>query len=195
MYVFNLQSIKDTEPATCKLVVDGNLEIFFEESSAMRFLDLSGLAPEVQHTIEIFDAVQVLEDNMVLYAVNAKGLYDFARQKQDNALQDITYSGNLITGRHFFSGEDILFTSLPNDGNWQVSVDGEPAATGTALGTFLCVYAPEGEHEISFLYWPAGLTAGLWMMAASALLLLVVLIVEITLSKNRGKRILVKKLQ
>lgn len=192
LYLINLETLKEEKHSTAKVVVDDSTEYYVETSGTMRFIDLSGLTPGMQHRIKIFDAKKVLEENIILYAMDENGFYEFARQKQEQALSDLTYSGNLITGRHFFSGEDILFTSLPNDGNWQVSVDGEPAATGTALGTFLCVYAPEGEHEISFLYWPEGLTVGLWMMAASALLLSVVLIVEITLSKNRSKRNLMK---
>lgn len=195
LYIANLENEKGEKHSTCRITVDDSIEFYVEYSDALRFFDLSGLASGKQHTISIYNAKQVLDENIILYALNTTKLAEFVDQKREESLHDIVYSGNRIVGQHTFADNQFLFTSLPNDGNWQVSVDGEQAVTGTALGTFLCVFAPEGEHEISFLYWPAGLTAGLWMMAASTLLLLVALIVEITLSQNGSERILVKKLQ
>ena len=195
LYLINLETLKEEKHSTAKVVVDDSAEYYVETSGSMRLIDLSGLTPGTEHRVQIYDAKKVLDENVILYAMDENEFYEFARQKQEQAFFILTCSGNLITGRHVFTGKDYLFTSLPNDGNWRVSVDGEPAATGTALGTFLCVYAPEGEHEISFLYWPSGLTTGLWMMAASALLLLAALVVEIALNKNENKRILMKKLQ
>jgi hypothetical protein len=60
---------------------------------------------------------------------------------------------------------------------WTAAVNGAPARILPANYAFRAVVVPAGRSRVEFRYWPPGLTAGLWVSGASALLLLCVVLV------------------
>lgn len=76
-----------------------------------------------------------------------------------------------------------LFTSIPFDEGWTVTIDGEKAETREIFEAFLSVNIPEGTHEITFRYFPGGLKPGAAISAAAAVILLLLYI-----GKKKGGR-------
>ncbi len=56
-------------------------------------------------------------------------------------------AGNITCGR-----DGLLYTSIPEDGNWQAYVDGKRADRVLIAGAMIGVQLDEGEHEIEFRY-------------------------------------------
>lgn len=55
-----------------------------------------------------------------------------------------------------------LFTTIPAEEGWSAYIDGEPAELSKTMNdALLCLDVPEGEHEITLVFFPAGLKAGL----------------------------------
>ena len=71
-----------------------------------------------------------------------------------------------------------MFTSIPYDKGWTVTVDGKPAETRKVFDAFLALELEPGEHEIGFSYWPPGLNYGLILTAASAGILVILFAVR-----------------
>jgi uncharacterized membrane protein YfhO len=63
--------------------------------------------------------------------------------------------GNIICDR-----DGLLYTSIPDDGNWYVYVDGERAEQVTVAGAMVGVYLTEGYHDIMFVYHNNSFTYG-----------------------------------
>jgi uncharacterized membrane protein YfhO len=64
-------------------------------------------------------------------------------------------------------GRSLLFTTIPYDEGWKVTVDGRPTSVISVLNdTLLAVRINPGEHEISFRYRPACVRNG-WILTAA----------------------------
>ncbi|MBE6940739.1 MAG: hypothetical protein E7455_00405 [Ruminococcaceae bacterium] len=63
--------------------------------------------------------------------------------------------GNIICDR-----DGLLYTSIPDDGNWYVYVDGERAEQVTVADAMVGVYLTEGYHDIMFVYHNDAFTYG-----------------------------------
>jgi uncharacterized membrane protein YfhO len=62
------------------------------------------------------------------------------------------------------AGDEVLFTTIPYDEGWEVTVDGKPAEVVPVLkDTLLAVMVKEGEHEICFRYRPECVKQGLML--------------------------------
>ena len=68
----------------------------------------------------------------------------------------------------------LLYTSIPFDKGWTVTVDGEEVSTRKLFDTFLTVELPAGSHEIEMSYEPQGLRPGAVISAGSVLILAVI---------------------
>ena len=69
------------------------------------------------------------------------------------------------------AGRELLFTTIPMDEGWQVTVDGRPWAEVSVLkDSLMALRIPAGEHEIRFRYRPACVRNGWILTAAGALL-------------------------
>lgn len=65
-----------------------------------------------------------------------------------------------------------LFTTIPFEEGWQVKIDGEKTTPLPCVnGSLMCLRVPEGNHEITFSFLPAGFVPGLFLMLAGLAIL------------------------
>jgi uncharacterized membrane protein YfhO len=57
-----------------------------------------------------------------------------------------------ISGTIDCNRSGVLYTSIPQNGNWFAEVDGEPVETVAIGDAMVGVMLTEGEHEVVFLY-------------------------------------------
>ena len=116
------------------------------------------------------------------------------RQCYDRLAQstlDITYFSNTkIEGTILCQQDGLLYTSIPQNGNWQAIVDGQPAETVTIGGAMVGVELTEGEHTVQLVYKNKAFTLGLTVTVVSTLLLAgaYVVIYHPTLFKRKPKQ-------
>lgn len=123
-------------------------------------------------------------------AVFERGYKKLAQNTMDiTSFEDTNLSGT------FTAAEDcLLYTSIPYDKGWTVSVDGEEVSKSNiiAVGDALIgIRVNKGEHQISFSYEPVGLKAGITVsafVAALALLLLIINLLKKKFSKKKPKK-------
>ena len=89
----------------------------------------------------------------------------------DEGLQVTSYTDTSLTGTITVKEEGVLFTTIPYEAGWRVTVDGVPTeAYGVADGALLTVSLSPGMHEIAFRYHIRGFWPGLGITAVCLLL-------------------------
>ncbi len=78
------------------------------------------------------------------------------------------YGADYINGTVQAGEGGMLFTSIPYDRGFHVTVDGKKIETFAGFDAFLCFNVPAGEHEIEINYTAPGSTAG-WILSAAGL--------------------------
>ena len=63
--------------------------------------------------------------------------------------------------------DGLLYTSIPQNGNWSVRVDGEPADVTLVGGVMTGVELTEGEHTVEFVYHNAAFSLG-WKISLAS---------------------------
>ena len=90
-------------------------------------------------------------------------------------LELITFENTFVEGIINCDRDGLLYTSIPQNGNWTVKVDGkeeEPVLIGDVM---LGVELTEGSHTVSFIYRNGALALG-WKISAACLLVLLILV-------------------
>ena len=68
----------------------------------------------------------------------------------------------------------VLYTSIPQDGNWTATVDGEPVETALVGDAMVALLLTEGEHEICFQYKNKAFSTG-WKISLVCLFAFIIL--------------------
>ena len=76
-------------------------------------------------------------------------------------LENIKMSTNQVKGTINLSQDRILVLSIPYSRGWRGYINGEPTEVMRANTMFMAMEVPEGEHEITLIYWTPMLTEGL----------------------------------
>ncbi len=84
-------------------------------------------------------------------------------------------------------GQELIFTTIPYDEGWKVTIDGEEVETIQVLGTLLAVPSTAGFHEIEFIYRPDCVVYG-GMLSIIGIIIFALLIVYSLFVKTKARR-------
>ena len=92
--------------------------------------------------------------SMTIYArVLDDAVFQQAYEQLSRSTMEVTsFQRTKIEGAVNCEEAGILYTSIPQDGNWAATVDGQPAETVTVCDTMVGLILTEGHHEIVFQY-------------------------------------------
>ena len=101
----------------------------------------------------------------------------------------LTRTGGSTLELEVNAGKDCaLFTTIPLEEGWTITVDGEPVnIKGCLSDSLMCIPVSAGKHKIVLDFQPAGLSSGLMLTASGMFCLAVMLLVSDWLSR-RDKR-------
>ncbi len=165
-------------------------DLYTETYSISQSLAVSNVTPG--------DVVEVV----VYCPANEEGFHEITAAILDDALfrqcyemlsestLELTYFSNTrVEGTVNCAQDGVLYTSIPQDGNWSAYVDGKPADI-VLIGDAMCgLVLTEGTHKITFSYQNKAFSLG-WKIS---LLCLVVFVITVTLlyrpkrKRNKGK--------
>ena len=92
-----------------------------------------------------------------------------------------------VSGTIDCNRDGLLYTSIPQNGNWFATVDGEPAETVAVGDAMVGVLLTEGYHEVTFKYRNEAFSWGWKISLGCALLFAVLLYVDGQKHKTVGK--------
>jgi len=127
-------------------------------------------------------------------SISAALLNDAVFQKAYDVLSTSTleltsFSNTKLTGNIDCNRSGVLYTSIPQNGNWSATVDGKPADI-VLIGDAMCgLLLSEGQHEITFSYRNPSFELG-WRLSLVCLLIILFLYYvsyHPTFKRRRGK--------
>lgn len=87
----------------------------------------------------------------------------------ESTLQLTYFSNTRLNGKISCNRDGILYTSIPQNGNWNVLVDGHKTETVTIGNTMIGVLLTEGDHDLEFIYYNSALYVGAIITFLSAI--------------------------
>jgi len=91
-----------------------------------------------------------------------------------STLQLTTFRNTLVSGTINCNRDGVLYTSIPQDGNWIATVDGKPAETVLIGNAMIGVLVTEGQHTVTFTYRNSAFSLG-WKVSLCSLLIFLLL--------------------
>ena len=200
---FNYQKIAEDEEATITLEIDVS-----ETGSIYFYLNCYNV-PSITCTTDSFTYTRSYDERFLVDVGNCKkgetlyidipmpddenngyidfGVYTINKEKfregyaslVDTSLDVTTFEETCIKGKINMPYSGLLYTSIPYDTGWTVTVDGKVLSKESvhALGeALIAIDLSEGDHTVEFNYYPTGMTAGL-IISASALAVLILFII------------------
>ena len=89
-----------------------------------------------------------------------------------STLQLTTFENTKVEGTINCNRDGVLYTSIPQDGNWVAYVDGKPAQIALIGNAMIGLLLPAGEHTITFTYHNAAFNLGCKVTLVCAVILL-----------------------
>ncbi len=140
----------------------------------------AGYRVEVSITSE-----SAVSGNIFVAALNNTVLEEKIAMLQKDGMVVTDFTDSRINGKLNASANSTVFTSIPYDASWTVTVDGKKVETypigdlndDGSQGAFLCFDVALGNHDITFSYMPKGLPAGLLISAISLVAFLLLLLI------------------
>lgn len=105
---------------------------------------------------------------------------------RSSAMQVQSVSGTRLTGTVDAPHDGLLYTSIPDDGNWIVTVDGNPVTPERVLNAMLGIRLDAGSHVVTFQYHNSAFVTGC-AVSGAALAVLILLTSLVYLPRKRGK--------
>lgn len=123
--------------------------------------------------------------NIFIAALNSDVFEEKIAVLQKDGMTVTDFSDHRINGKLDASANGAVFTSIPYDASWKVTVDGKAVETypvgdlnaDGSQGAFLCFDVALGKHDITFSYMPKGLLPGLLISAISLVAFILLLLI------------------
>ena len=89
------------------------------------------------------------EEYFVYNDTNVEKAYDILKKNQ---IEYTKYKDNIIEGTINVEKNQLIFTSIPYDTNWKISIDGERVNAIRILDSLIGVEVRPGKHKIKMEY-------------------------------------------
>jgi len=137
-------------------------------------LDLGYLQVGEQVTLAGEDQKMV---NVKIYRLLEENYIQAMAELNQQPLNVTSYSATEIHANINALESGILFTSIPYEEGWTVTVDGIPVQTKAYADAFVSIDLTAGQHTIDMTYMPVGLREGAVISLASLAILMIVIFI------------------
>lgn len=118
------------------------------------------VSTEHQHRLQLNknDLVKITYKNelnnsdLILYIENKEKVNEVYEILKDNQIEYTTYKDNHLEGTIKVEKNQIIFTSIPYDENWHITIDGKETKPIRLLNSLMGIECNEGIHKISLKY-------------------------------------------
>lgn len=167
-----------------------NEEIYYETHSLPQMLSVCNVEPGDVIQIEL-DCKKSENGTIKIKAAILKE--EVFRQGYEALSQSVlnisSFSNTEISGTIDCQRDGVLYTSIPQNGNWHAEVDGEPAEIVTIGDAMVGLLLSEGNHTIRFIYRNPSFALG-WKISLACFIIftaIVLLFYSTSLRRKKGK--------
>ncbi len=169
-------------------VTKNGVELFSEGYSLPQMIAVSQMEPgdivEVRFACKEGESGTIKVDAYVLDEPVFRQAYDILSA---STLDLTAFSNTLVEGTIACNRDGLLYTSIPQNGNWSVLVDGQPGEI-TLVGGVMCgVMLMEGTHTVTFTYRNPAFELGWKISLSCALVFLIVALTVYRTPRKKGK--------
>ncbi len=105
-----------------------------------------------------------------IYSLNQHNMDSFYDVMKNQCMTISKYDDTHITASVIANDDRVLFTTIPYEKGWSITVDGTKVETFAFKDAFLAFKLEEGTHQIEFQYTPYGLKVGIGISFISLLI-------------------------
>lgn len=149
-------------------LVDNNYIHYYYKSYIME-IDKNNSAKSKNVKL-VLNGDQLVMNNELFYKLNLPNTIDALEKLKSTEFKITKQKSNLIEGTVNASNDKVLFTSIPYDSGWKVTVDGKDAKVNKSIGAFVAVNISKGKHVVMFEFEPKGLNLGIKISIVSILI-------------------------
>lgn len=167
---------------------------FLYENYSVEYLGTFKQGDEFEVKLKLLDKA-VYFTNAWFYYIDSDQLAKFQSIMQEkNASTELRRTGGCTLQLEVNAAEDCaLFTTIPAEEGWTVTIDGVQTDWKTCLSdSLICVPVTQGKHTIVLNFYPAGLASGLILSGSGLVLLAAMLVgnnyISVIDRKKREKR-------
>ena len=164
-------------------IMFNNVELAKYKSEAVEHtIALGALPTDAEATLKVIltedKPFYIVEDIQPFWYLDTALWEQVAARLAENNAAITRFSDTRVEGTVTVPESGMVFTSIPQDSGWSVTVDGAEVETETVLGSLIAFRAAPGEHTVSMRYMPSCLVyggiislAGIVTFAAAVILL------------------------
>lgn len=123
--------------------------------------------------------------NALVYRFSERALISVYETLNQMPMHLTSWTDTELSGTVEAEEAGLLFTSIPYDEGWTVSIDGQKVKPRKVFEALLAVDIPAGSHQVLLTYFPGGLAHGIMISAAALFILLILFIINIYASGSR----------
>ena len=154
------------------IYLNGN-ELYSESYSLPQMLAVSQVRPgDVVEVALSCDANETGTIHILAALTNEAVFWNGYDRLNQSVLELEYFSTTEIDGTILCNRDGLLYTSIPQNGNWYVFVDGEPVESALVGDAMVAVPLTKGYHEISFRYHSQAFSTGWKVTFVSTAILL-----------------------
>lgn len=148
----------------------GERTLSFDNADRGYFLELGKVIAGETVTLESKDEANTSLQAEV-WRFNPEGLKAAYEVMNRYPIKLTVWTDTQLEGTIQADRDGVMFTSIPYDKGWSLTVDGRAVTPRNIFDTFLAVDLTEGEHTIRLSYEPEGVVTGRWITGVSVLVL------------------------
>ena len=134
-------------------VLKNGTEVFTESISLPQFIAICDVVPGDTVTVRIRGKNETSGTTTLLAAVLQEDVFREGYEKLSRSTYTVTsFENTRVEGTIDCDRAGLMYTSIPQDGNWSVTVDGEPAEITLIGNAMIGVKLTQGSHEVVFDY-------------------------------------------
>ena len=156
-------------------VLKNGVEVFNESISLPQLIAICDVVPGDVVTVRIRGKGEATGTTTLLAAVMQHDVFQEAYEKLSRSTYQVTsFENTHVEGTIECDRDGLMYTSIPQDGNWSVTVDGEPAEITLIGEAMIGVKLTEGSHTVAFDYHNAAFSLG-WKVSLGCAVAFVVI--------------------
>ena len=155
-------------------ILKNDTELYSETTSLPQMMAVCDVA--VGDVVEIRAACKAGESGTLTVTaaiLNEERYYECYEKLSASILELTEFSNTRVSGIIECDRDGLLYTSIPQNGNWSVEVDGREAEVVLTGDVMVGVELTEGQHEVTFSYRNDAFSLG-WKISLGCVLILLV---------------------
>jgi len=115
-------------------------------------INFIGEINQEEDTIDDFEFISDSNKKINIYTINEEKLKEIHQALSKNQINYTNYSDSSIEGTINVENNQIIFTSIPYDSSWQITIDGKKVKPIMVLDSLLGIEVEAGDHTIKLQY-------------------------------------------